>query len=243
MLPEINNADLLPFNFEGIRLQEACFINGNPYFTAKAIGEFLGYVKPRPDKAIRKIVDRNPHILTFSSDTRLVSELDTGKGKKYIRESYVRVFDPIGLQLIINKSNQPKAIAFQIAVAHLVLAFMKGELKPSKWSFRGDRVSAIRQILSLPSTFKRKIFIDDLANRENVHSTSVYRWLDRFGGLKTKKGYKKHNSAAGTTKYPGLKEAAQFVKAQMPSYGPKRIAAVIGRPDFFENIKRWLKVA
>jgi len=188
-LPAATDQSFLPFQFEGMRLQEACFIEGKPYFTAKAIGEFLEYVKPRPDVAINKIVDRNPHILTFSLDTKLVSKLDTGKGKKYEREQTVRVYDPIGLQLIINKSNQPKALAFQIAAAHLVLAVMQGKVIPKIYG--ADRLSAIKQILSAPPTVKRGALVRDLAAREGRSVPQVYRWIEKFGSLKTKKGTKK----------------------------------------------------
>jgi prophage antirepressor-like protein len=249
MLPSIINQDFIPFQYEGIKLQEACFINGNPYFTRKAIGEFLEYSRPQED--IDKIIRRNPHIDQFSVALKLTVTDQYSKGHshpklgcecpKRNREINVWVYDPIGLQLIINKSNQPKALAFQIAVAHLVLAFMQGKIKPKVWG--ADRISAIKQILSYPPTFKRKQLVCDLAQREGVVIQTAYKWIDKFGGLKTRKGCKRHNSMAGTTKYPELKEAAQFVRAQMPSYGPKRIAAAIGRPDFFENIKRWLKAA
>lgn len=149
MLPVVSNAGFLPFQFEGMRLQEACFLKGNPYFTGRAIGEFLEY--EYPDIAINKIVTRNSHIKEFSTLTSLVS---VEGSREVIRE--IRVYDPIGLQLIINKSNQPRALAFQIAAAHLVMAFMKGEIKPSKWTTKGDRISAIKQILSHPPTYKRR---------------------------------------------------------------------------------------
>jgi hypothetical protein len=29
----------------------------------------------------------------------------------------------------------------------------------------------------------------------------------------------------------------------MPAYGPQRIAAIIGKPEFNNNVKRWLKVS
>lgn len=210
MLAVVSNTGFLPFQFEGMRLQEACFLNGNPYFTGKGIGEFLEY--EHPDRAIHKIVERNPHIKEFSTFIKLTvnDEFDrvysfvklTNEHHNRNREIEVQVYDPIGLQLIINKSNQPRALAFQIAAAHLVMAFMKGEIKPSKWSTKGDRMSAIKQILSHPATYKRRELVEDLAQKEGVALQTVYRWLEQSGGIKTHKGVKRQRSNKGTYTMP-----------------------------------------
>lgn len=184
-MPITTDHSFLPFQYEGMRLQEACFINGNPYFTAKAIGEFLEYKHKRPELPIHKIVARNPHILEFSG----VPRLGTPGG---IQE--VRVFNPIGLQLIIFESHQPKAIQYKVAVAHLVLAFMQGQIKPKVWG--ADRMSAIKQILSAPPTYGRSSLVKDLAAREGRSKQQVYRWLSKFGGIKTKKGIKRCRAIA-----------------------------------------------
>lgn len=211
MLPVLKNPDFLPFQFEGMRLQEACFLNGNPYFTGRGIGEFLEY--EHPDRAIHKIVERNPHIKEFSTLVNLTIVDEYPKGHSFVkltnesternREIEVRVYDPVGLQLIINKSNQPRALAFQIAAAHLVMAFMKGEIKPSKWATKGDRVSAIKQILSHPPTYKRRELVEDLAQKERVSLQTVYRWLEQSGGIKTHKGVKRQRSTKGAHIMPG----------------------------------------
>ena len=57
-MQQISDHDLIPFNFEGVKLQKACWIKGEPYFTRKAIGEFLEY--KRPQWAIDKIIKSNP---------------------------------------------------------------------------------------------------------------------------------------------------------------------------------------
>jgi len=90
MLPVTVNLDFLPFQYEGMKLQEACFINGNPYFTRKAVGEFLEY--PRPQKAIDNIIARNPHI----SDQRwsVTLKLRATDGKDYETE----IYDPIHIR-------------------------------------------------------------------------------------------------------------------------------------------------
>lgn len=110
--------ELMPFIFQEVKLKEACWINNKPHFTRRAIGEWLGY--SHPIQAVTKIIERNPHILTFA----VVVNLTTTDGKGYDTQ----VIDPIGFQLIVNKSNQPKALEFQIAAANLVLAYMRGEI-------------------------------------------------------------------------------------------------------------------
>ena len=178
MLPATIDPEFLPFSFEGVRLQEACFIGGAPYFTRRAIGEFLEY--PHPQKAIDNIVSRNPHI----SDLRwaVTLKLRATDGKEYMSE----VYDPIGLQLIIFESRQPKALLYKVAVAHLVYAYMQGKVKPKIWA--PERKFALKQILSHPPTLKRGALVKDLADREGVHPGTIYRWLLKLGGIKTRHG-------------------------------------------------------
>lgn len=178
-LMPVSQSAFMPFVFEGMALKESCWMNGKPYFTYRAIGEFLEY--EHPDRSIHNLVKRNPHILTFRTFIKLMSV----EGSRNVTRE-VEVVDPIGLQLVINKSNQPKAIAFQVAAAHLVYAFMAGELKPSKWSQRGDLVSAARQILSLPEGRKRKRIIVDLAEREGLSLQQTYRRITMATGERLK---------------------------------------------------------
>lgn len=119
-LSQAINHDFHPFIFDQVRLKEACWINGVPYFTRRAIGEFLGYATPK--QSIRKIIERNPYI----DDDRwsVVVKLTTTDGKEY----WTRVYNPIGLQLIMFESRQPKARFYKVAVAHFVYAFTRGEV-------------------------------------------------------------------------------------------------------------------
>jgi len=112
---------IVPFLFKSVRLQETCWIDGSPYFTRRAIGEWLGYF--RPQKAIDNIVARNPHLV--DSRWAVTLNLRGTDGKEY----ETQIFNPIGLQLIVFKSNQPKALEFQVAVANLVYAYMTGTLR------------------------------------------------------------------------------------------------------------------
>jgi prophage antirepressor-like protein len=110
---------LQPFRYDAIEMSEACYINGDPHFTRRAIGQWLEYNYPQ--KAVDKILERNPHINQFSVAVNLTAT--DGKTYEY------RVFNPIGFQLIVFESAQPKAKKYKVAVAKLVWAYMKGELK------------------------------------------------------------------------------------------------------------------
>jgi hypothetical protein len=230
---------LLAFQFEGVSLKESCWIAGKPHFTARAIGEWLEYHDPV--NAIRHIVSRNHHIKTFSS----VVNLSTDQGsRKIVRE--VEVYDPIGLQLIMNKSNQPKAIAFQVAAAHLVLAYLKGTLVPSKWSAKGDLRAASRQILSLPDGRKRGSLVRDLAEREGVSLNTAYRHVMLATGdrLKTRKGKpRRTRSNAGSHKLAD--EAARILALSQanPSMTNKEIWCVSGTRYSYAHVNVILRKA
>ena len=117
---------LVPFEYQEIQLSESVEINGKPYFTRKAIGEWLGYANPQ--KAIDNILERNQHIREFSKALKLGCMQNTGKGSTYERKIETEVYDPIGFQLIVMESGQPKAVQYKVAVAHLVQAYAAGQL-------------------------------------------------------------------------------------------------------------------
>lgn len=117
---------IVPFQYQEIQLSESVEINGKPYFTRKAIGEWLGYADPQ--NHVDKIIERNPHIREFSKPVNLSVMQNTGKNKTYERKIETEVYDPIGFQLIVMESRQPKAIKYKVAVAHLVQAYMSGKL-------------------------------------------------------------------------------------------------------------------
>ncbi|MFH1157084.1 MAG: hypothetical protein V1793_25080 [Pseudomonadota bacterium] len=129
----ITNHNLTNFQYGGIDLKEAVFITGMPYFTRKAIGEWLGYKKPQ--EAVDKIIDRNPHIENpeWSTTVKLAVTQPTGKNEHtpqtgvYAREVEIKVYHPIALQLIVFESRQPRAIEYKIAVARLVSDIITGK--------------------------------------------------------------------------------------------------------------------
>lgn len=254
-----NENNIIPFSFQGMALRESCWIDGKPYFTRRAIGEFLGYERPRA--AIHHILTRNQYILEFRTTVNLttveasptVSNLDTvGGGRNVSRE--LEVFDPIGLQCIFFESHQPKAIKYKIAAAKLVWALVNGELKPSKWSQKGDLVSAARQILSLPEGKKRAALIDDLTIREGCSPHHTYRKIFMATGerLKTKKGVPRRtrsNKGIQHTK-PEYQAVMAFI-AEHPEYLgkgnchkhnlKKDIRSILGLSVSEGTVNRWIR--
>jgi hypothetical protein len=122
---------LVTFNFRNIELQEACWIDNRPYFTRSSIGEWLEYTDAL--NAVSKIISRNSHIKQFS---RVVS-LSTLEGDRKVTRD-IEVYDPIGFQLIIFESRQPKAIRYKVDVAHLVEAYVSGKLRNPDEKTVGD---------------------------------------------------------------------------------------------------------
>lgn len=133
----MNQLILKPFNDEsGVSISESVTIDGTPYFTRLAIGEWLGY--PAPQKAIDKIIERNPHI--NNPEWSVAVKLTATDGKKYD----TKVYNPVGLQLIVFESNQPRAIEYKIAVAKMVAEM----IRPDYPLIVRDRF--LKKLLALP---------------------------------------------------------------------------------------------
>ncbi|MGE4319645.1 MAG: hypothetical protein AB7E96_12175 [Deferribacterales bacterium] len=121
---------VMPFTYGGLQLRESLLINRVPHFTRRAIGELLEYAKPQ--EAIDKIIDRNPHIRDFAVVVKLTTTDECSHPKlgceqrTRIREIDTEVYDPIGMQLIVFESRQPKAVEYKIAVATLVSDLVSG---------------------------------------------------------------------------------------------------------------------
>lgn len=228
---------IIPFNYEGIALKESLWQEGKPYFSGRAIGEFLEYSDPIT--AISKILKRNPHIndSRWSVPTNLVGT----DGKTY----KVRVYDPIGLQLIIFESQQPKAIQFKVAVAHLVYAYMKGELKPSKWALKDDLMFAVRQIQSLPRGTKRADLVRDLAERDGISTQTAYRRIGLATGenFRNTKGTCIQRSDKGATKYPGEKEKVLAYVKTSPTARGTSIKKALNLQTSSYRINVWIREA
>lgn len=252
--------NIIPFSFQGMALRESCWIDGKPYFTRRAIGEFLGYERPRA--AIHHILTRNPYILKYRTVVNLttveasptVSNLETVGGQQTVVKSTtvevgrtvsreLEVFDPIGLQCIFFESHQPKAIQYKVAAAELIWALINGDLKPSKWSLKGDLVSAARQILSLPEGRKRRALVVDLAAREGCTATNAYRRIFKATGerLKTKSG-KPRRTRANYRSRPEYQQALNY-KREHPKAMGAEIRAVLGLSVSASQINFWMREA
>lgn len=228
--------NIVPFHFEELALMETCWITGKPYFTRRAIGEWLEY-QGRPQKAIDKIVERNPHIKQFSVAVKLTAT----DGKKYSTD----VYDPIGLQLIVFESNQPKAIQFKVDVAHLVYAYMNGTLKPSKWALKDDLMSAAHQIKSLPRGTKRGDLVRDLAERDSISTQTAYRRIGLATGenFKNIKGKCIQRSDKGATKHPGEKEKTLVYAKANPAARGVSIKRALNLITSHDRINVWIREA
>lgn len=231
-------SQIVPFNFAGIVLAESYWENGIPYFSARAIGEFLEYRNPARD--ILHIIQRNPHINDPEWSTTV--KLTVVEGERVVARS-VRLYDPIGLQLIMFKSNQPKALQYQVTVARMVVAISRGKLKPSKWALKDDLLSASQQILSLPHGHKRRQLLKDLAERDGVCVQTAYRRVERASGqrLKTKDGHVIKRKDAGSTKYPEEKAQVLAYKQSHPTAQGAEIKKALGLTLDRNHISRWLR--
>ncbi|NDY74619.1 hypothetical protein DO021_21805 [Desulfobacter hydrogenophilus] len=225
--------DIVPFRFQGITLQEACWMDGKPFFTRRAVGEWLEY--SQPDSAIKHIVTRNPHIEDDRWST-LVKLTSVEGDRDVLRE--LRVYDPIGFQLIVFESRQPRAIKYKIAVANLAWAFMNGSIKPSEWSSKGDLISSSRQIHSLKPCIKRGELVRDLAQREGISKQTAYRMIGRVTGKRMRQSIR---CDRGKTRYP--KEQAQvfhYIKRH-PKAGGTEIRNALGLTVSATLINAWLR--
>jgi len=162
---------IVPFTRYGIKINEALWLDGMPYFTSKAIAEWLELKAGQHN--VRRIVDRNPYILEHTKviDVIIESNYPAGidendqedKGVKLTPQSLngenkkdagvnltpacnensqenhttikrtmttkMRIFSPVGLQLVAMESNTAKAKEYKVLVATMVWKLMQGKIK------------------------------------------------------------------------------------------------------------------
>ncbi len=106
---------LTPFVWGEIQLSETVFVDSVPHVTRRSIGEWLEYGDPQ--KAVDKILERNPHIEAWGIPVKLTGMLGA-------RDYETTVYSPIGFMLIVMESGQPKAHAMKQAVAAFVYQYM-----------------------------------------------------------------------------------------------------------------------
>lgn len=95
-----------------IGIQPTFIQDNEAYFSARTIGEYLGYNPPLV--GINNILRQHPYIKDPS--LYITAKLPASNGRKYD----TRLYNFAGLQLIVFGSSQPKAIDFKIAIANFL---------------------------------------------------------------------------------------------------------------------------
>lgn len=221
--------EFYPFIYgQQVRLKEACWINKEPWFTRRSIGEWLEYALKIRDRAISKIIERNPHIDQFSTLVNLTSV----EGSRDVTRE-VRVYNPIGLQLIIFESRQPKAKAYKIAVAHLVQAFMRGEVKPP-WNPQDARLQMeCEEALKLPAYSERPTAIKTLVQKYDKGQSTIYGWMQRLSQGENPSN-KLYGNRVGKRAYlsPETEAEIQSLVLENPDVSACEIIRRVPRVDF-----------
>lgn len=145
------------FVFNEINLNQVVYIDGVPHPTRSAIGEFLEYADPQ--KAVDKILERNPHIQAWSVPVKLTGT----DGKNY--DTFV--YHPIGFLLIVMESGQPRAHEMKQAVAEFV------------WRYAGPRNMSFKEETELLKL--RRVILADLGkNRDAFVQQALIADLQRI---------------------------------------------------------------
>ncbi len=141
------------FNFQEIAVSEAIFIEGIPYFTRRAIGEWLEYKDPQ--NGIDAIISRKSSIDSYSVPVNL-SGTD---GKNY----ETKVYHPIGFLLIVMESDQPKATTMKEQVASFVWEYGRSNVTPKdRIQLGNQRINLLGKLNTCTNTFVREGLYDQL---------------------------------------------------------------------------------
>lgn len=154
----ISKNDLKSFSWNKLSLSESVKLHTVPHFTRKAIGEWLEY--EHPQKAIDKILERNPYIKNHSVPVNMTAT----DSKNYDTQ----VFHPVGFLLIVMESNQQKAIKMKEEVANFVydLGFLDNpylNLKPmERATFSKLLNSTLKNLEECKTAMRQEVLIEDL---------------------------------------------------------------------------------
>ncbi len=141
------------FNFETIEITEAVMIENVPFFTRRAIGEWLEYTDPKD--GIYRCIERNPEVENHS----VVVNLSTTDGKKYD----TRVYHPIGFLLIVMASDQPKAKAMKEQVARFVWEYGRVKFTVKEQLQLGNqRINLLAKLETCKNAFVRESLYQQL---------------------------------------------------------------------------------
>jgi len=163
-----------PFEIENVRLAEVCWLNGSPFFTARAIEEWMGYRSTKRGNSVLRLVDKNPAVLPFSVLTAVVST----DGKKYV----TRVFNVFGLNLLVSASNLPNKAVLAIQTTALLAASAAGQLKPpvAKLVDRYSCKPLFDAILSSPHKSGNADIMKEAAARLGISWKTSYGRMQRY---------------------------------------------------------------
>lgn len=134
-----------PFVWGEISLSETVMVDGVPHATRYAMGEWAEYADPQ--KAIDKILERNPHIEAWGIPVKL-----TGMGGARVYET--TVYHPIGFMLVAMESGQPRAHEMKQAIAKFV------------WHFAGRRPLSHKERIELLKL--RRTILNDLGKNKDA---------------------------------------------------------------------------
>jgi len=108
------------FLFENEQLDYIVDEEGEVWFSAETIGRALGY--KNPSVGVNHIYGKDK--VLFEQYTRLIP---LAPSEQSLSVTHIRVFNEEGVYLICMRSSMPKAIQFQISVAHLIKDIRKQE--------------------------------------------------------------------------------------------------------------------
>jgi hypothetical protein len=171
---EVSRKSIVRFKYRALDLPESFWLDGELYFTARAVGLCLGAESGvEAELLMDRIGAMNPHFETTPGITSLaVCENDGG------RRCTTQAYTPVGLLAVLLESPRGSDFPFRLSIVHLLNDYMSGSIKqglpPShKHLLVMDRFPVIEA--AAPGV-KRKM-IHDLAREIGRGPQTVHRWL------------------------------------------------------------------
>lgn len=171
------------FGFDGMLIEMACWLDGEPYFTAEAIGRALAYKDPGRD--VRRLVARNPYICEYRRVTVMnvvIRSARTERATIRTERRGVSVYSLSGLQLIVFESDTVVARRHKVAVAKLMRAAGDDDFSLASHVLSKGLSDAVRIVRSMRSAMDRAAFVSAMAEREGVSRATIHRRLAQAGG-------------------------------------------------------------
>lgn len=233
----LNGNDVLPFTFKEIRLKESIWKEGEPHFSAKTIGAFLGY--KHPQQSINQILARNSHIRKFSTVIKIIT---VEGGRNVARET--EAFSVFGFIKIIQESKRPIGQHLKAHIADLEYAAYGHKLfqpprKIAELAWPSPPVTGNNaRLLEAAKTERR--FIDCVPDEKKglpgVAITTVYRRIRRARVCEPL-----NKRAPGFTRFTWKRHRGQVQKVldlKKKGHRGQAIAEMTGLPC--STVYRWL---